>query len=79
MVFALVIIRHGEKKQQTNSMEFWDINRSPNPGQKTEPRDYREKREILTSCELSVTVDHTVKIRENEKRNEYLDLARELN
>ena len=51
---------------------------SPNLGQTTRPYDNLQKRENLQNCGLSCPADHRVKLKEGEKRDNYLDLAREL-
>ena len=49
----------------------------PNPGQKTRPRDKKERTRICCIVDFSVLVDHSQKIKESEKIK-YLDIAREL-
>ena len=85
-------IHPGEWDTQ-NSLGFWDISRSPNPGQtprhsdsrqtkKKKERKKRKEKKEEKNCRIvdfSVLVDHRIKLREHEKRNKYLDLARELN
>ena len=66
MVYTQTRIRPGEWDTQ-NSQGIWDTNRSPNPGQKSRPRESLQEKPCWT-------VDFTVK--ENEKRDEYLDLAK---
>ena len=43
MVYAQIINRSGEWEAES-SLGFWDINRSPNPGQKTKPIDSKQKK-----------------------------------
>ena len=68
----------------------FEIQKSPNPGQTTRPRENyqkeknktkQNKKEKKSSCyiaDFAVPVDHRVKIKESEKRDKYLDLVREL-
>ena len=50
-------------------------NRSPNLGQKTRPYNTQQKKENLQNA---VSADHKIKLKEWEKKDKYLDLAREL-
>ena len=45
---------------------FWDTNGSPNFGQKIRPYNNQQQ------------ADHRVKLKENQKKDKYLDLARKL-
>ena len=56
------------------SLGFWDTNGSPNRGQTTRPSDSQQKKRNF----LNGTADHRIKLKESEKKNKYLDLAREL-
>ena len=49
-------------------MEFWDTNRSPNPGQKARPELINKKKKEI------VPADYEVQIKESEKIDKYLDL-----
>ena len=57
---------------------FWDTNGSPNLNQTTRPYNNQQKGENLHNCGLAVPADHRVKLKESEKRDKYLDFAREL-
>ena len=67
-----------------NSLGYWDTNGLPDLGQMTTPNDdspqtqkrKKEKRTWRTMV-FEVSADHRVKIKGNEKRVNYLDLARE--
>ena len=56
-----------------NSQEFWDLNRSPNPGQR---KNKKKKKRACRIEDLVVPADHRVKINEREERQVF-DLARE--
>ena len=61
-------------------MGLWHTNGSPNLGQKTRPYDNQQKKKKKT-CKIvvfAVPADHRIKLKEFEKRDKYLDLAREL-
>ena len=51
---------------------------SPNPGQKTGFNNYQEKKRTCKIVDFAVPADHRIKLKESEKRDKYLDLAREL-
>ena len=52
-------------------------NGSPNLGQKTRPYNNQQKK-ICKTADFAVPADHRIKLKECEKRDKYLDLAREL-
>ena len=59
-------------------MGFWVTNRAPNLGQKTRP--YNNKQKKKRTCKIfdfAVPADHRIKLKESEKKDKYLDLARE--
>ena len=61
-------------------MGLWNTNRSPNLGKKTTPHNNQKKKKKRT-CKIvafAVSADHRIKLKENEKKDECLDLAREL-
>ena len=61
-----------------NQIGFWRTNRSPNLGQTTRPYiNKKRKKETCKIVDFAVPVDHRVKLKENEKKNKYLDLARD--
>ena len=54
-------------------------NRSPNPGQKTRPHNNKKKKK--KNCKIvdfAVSANHKINLKENEKKDKYLDFAREL-
>ena len=61
-----------------SSLGFWDANWSPNPGQKTRQAivNLKKKRKRIRTFPYRWTTEW--KIKESEKRNKNLDLAREL-
>ena len=80
MLFAQPGICLGEWDAQ-NSLGFWDTNGSPKLGQTTRPRDSQKKKRKKRTCQIvdfAVSVDHRLKLKESEKKDKYLDHAREL-
>ena len=60
-------------------MGLWHTHRSPNLDQKTRPfNNQQQKKRICKIVDLAVPADHRIKLKECEKKDEYLDLAREL-
>ena len=64
-------------------MEFWDTSGSPNLSQATRPcnnqqQKTKKKQSTCRIVDFTVTADHRVKLKESEKKDKYLDLAREL-
>ena len=59
-------------------MGFWLTNGSPNLSQTTRPYNNQQKRRTCKIVDLAVPADHWLKLKENEKKSKYLDLAREL-
>ena len=61
-------------------MGLWPTHRSPNLGQKTRPNNNQQqkKREFVKIVDFAVPADHRIKLKECEKKDKYLDLAREL-
>ena len=53
-------------------------NRSPNPSQMIKSNDSQQNKENQRNCWLCHPADHKVKLKEKEKRDKYVDLAREL-
>ena len=66
------------KGDAQNSLGFWDTNRSPNLGQTTKPSDSQQKKRTCQVVDSGVPADHWVKLKESEKKDKYIDLAREL-
>ena len=58
-------------------MGLWYINGSPNPGQKTRPHNNQQKKKEKI-VDFAVPADHRINLKESEKKDKYLDLAREL-
>ena len=62
-------------------MGLWYTKGSPNLGQKTRPYNNQQKnkkKKIYKIVDFSVPADHRIKLKECEKRDKYLDLAKEL-
>ena len=64
-------------------MGLWHTHGSPNTGQKTRPynnqqKKKKKKKKICKIVDFAVPADHRIKLKECEKRDKYLDLAREL-
>ena len=59
-------------------MGLWHTNGSPNLGQTIRPYNNQQKKKICKIIDFVVPADHRIKLRECEKRDKYLDLAREL-
>ena len=60
-------------------MGIWHTDGSPNLSQKTRPYNNQQKKEgICKIVDFAVPADHRIKLKECEKKDKYLDLAREL-
>ena len=60
-------------------MGFWHTNESPNISQTTRPyNNQQKKKRTCKTVNFAVPADYRVKFKENEKKDKYLDLAREL-
>ena len=59
-------------------MGLWHSHGSPNLGQKTRPNNNQRKKWTCKIVDFAVPADHKVKLKEFEKKDKYLDLAREL-
>ena len=53
-------------------------NGSLNLGQKTRPYNNQQKKKICKIVDFAVLADHRIILKESEKKDKYLDLAREL-
>ena len=53
-------------------------NGSPYFGLKTRPNNSQQKKTICKIVDFAVPADHRIKLKEYEKKNKYMDLAREL-
>ena len=62
-------------------MGLWHTNGSPIPVQKTRLNNNQQKKKKKRTCKIvdfAVPADHRIKLKECEKKDKYLDLAREL-
>ena len=60
-------------------MGLWYTNGSPNLIPKTRPyNNQQKKKKICKVVDFAVPADHRIKLKESEKRDKYLDFAREL-
>ena len=62
-------------------MGLWYTNESPHLDQKTRPYNNQQKKKKKKICiivDFAVPADHRIKLKECEKRDKYLDIAREL-
>ena len=62
-------------------MGLWHTHGSLNLGQKTRPYNNQQKKKKKRTCKIidfAVLADHRIKLKECEKKDKYLDLAREL-
>ena len=60
-------------------MGLWYTHRSPNLGQKTRPyNNQQKKKKIYKIVDFAVPADNRIRLKECEKKDKYLDLAREL-
>ena len=59
---------------------LWYTNGSPNLGQKTRPynNQQQKKKKICKIVDFAVSADHRIKLKECEKKDKYIDFAREL-
>ena len=51
---------------------------SPNLGQKTKPNNNQQKKRTCKIVDFTVPTNHRIQLEECEKKDKYLDLAREL-
>ena len=61
-------------------MGLWHTNGSPNLSQKTRPynNQQQKKKKIYKIIDFAVPADHRIKLKKCEKKDKYLDVAREL-
>ncbi len=59
-------------------MLLWHTHRSPNLGQKSRPNNNQQKKRTCKIVDFAVPAEHRIKLKEREKKDKYLDLAREL-
>ena len=57
-------------------MGVWHTHRSPNLGRKTRPYNNQQKKRNCKIVDFAVPADHRIKLKECEKKDKYLDLAR---
>ena len=57
---------------------FWDSNGSSNLSQTTRPSDSQQKKRTCWIVDFAIQADDRIKLKESEKKDKYLDLAREL-
>ena len=77
MVYAQPRICPRERHTRT-PIGLWHTHRSPNLGQKTKPYSNQQKKRTSKIVDLAVPADHRIKLKESEKKDKYLDFAREL-
>ena len=62
-------------------MGLWHTHGSSNLGQKTRPNNNQQKKKKKRTCKVvdfAVPADYRIKLKQYEKKNKYLDFAREL-
>ena len=69
---------HPIKWDAQTSLGFWETNESSNLSQITRPSDSQQNKRTCRIVDFAVLADHRVKLKESEKRDKYLDLARKL-
>ena len=57
---------------------LWYTNGWANLGPKTRPHNNQQKEENLKIFDFAASADHRIKLKESEKRDKYIDVAREL-
>ena len=77
MVYAQLRICPWEWDTQT-PLGFWDTNGWPNLDQATRSYNNQQKKRTCRIVDFAVRADPRVKLKECEKKDKYLDLAREL-
>ena len=77
MVITQLKICPGKWDAQT-PLGFWDTNGSTNIGQMTTAYNNQQKKRTCRIVDFAVPAHHRVKLKENEKKDKYLDLAQEL-
>ena len=60
------------------ALGFRDTKGSPNLGQTTKPYNNQQKKRTCRIVDFAVPADHRIKLKESEKKDKYLDSAREL-
>ena len=59
-------------------MGLWHTHGSPDLGQKTRPKNQQKKMRTCKIVDFTVPADNRIKLKECEKKDKYIDLAREL-
>ena len=59
-------------------MRLWHTHGLPNLGQKIRPYNNQQKKRSCKIDDVAVLADHRIKLKECEKKDKYLDIAREL-
>ena len=59
-------------------MKLWHTNRSSNIGQNTRPYSNQQKKRTCKIVDFAVLADHSIKLKESDKKDKYRDLPREL-
>ena len=77
MVYAQPSIYPGEWHTDT-PMGIWHTNGSPNLRPKTRLHNNQQQKRICKIVGFAVPVDHRIKLKESQKKDKYMDLAREL-
>ena len=77
MVYAQTRNCPGEWDAQT-PLGFWDTNESSNLAHTTRPRDTQQQKGTCWIMDFALPADHRVKLKENVKKDRYLNLAWEL-
>ena len=81
MIYVQPRLGPGEWDAQI-SQGFWHTNESPNPSQtnrfSNNPKKKKKKKRTCRIVDFAVPAGHRVKLKENKKKDKYLDLAREL-
>ena len=57
---------------------LWDFDILTNPGQKTRSNNNQQKKRTCKIADFAVPAEHRIKLKECEKKDKYLDLARKL-
>ena len=68
------------QENNTAPMGLWHTDGSPNLSQKTRPynNQQQKKKRICKIVDFAIPADHRIKLKECEKKDKYLDLAKEL-
>ena len=80
IIIIIIISSCPRKGHKYTPIGLWHTDGSPNLGQKTRPNNNQEKKKkrICKIVDFAVPAYHRIKLKEFEKKDIYLDLAREL-